>query len=162
MTNTLKAVMTFILKKYPSKYADEMSNARLTKIVYLADWKNCLENGETITSINWYFDNYGPFVNNIKKTAQSYPDIFKIEDATNMYGQPKKIFKLKDNDIVVDLNKAQKSSITSIVDETSKLYWKAFIKLVYSTHPVASSDRYSYLDLVAKSQEYKKIRESRV
>ena len=48
-------VIAYIIKRYPSSLADELSNARLTKLVYLSDWKNCLTNDRPISSINWYF-----------------------------------------------------------------------------------------------------------
>lgn len=153
--------MIYILKCYPKRLADEMSNARLTKMVYLSDWKNALVTGTQISNVNWYFDNYGPFVNDIENTAKSDSNTFLINLGSNMYGQPKKTFGLKNNDVSVNLNDSEKEAIKSIVDETQKLYWNEFIKLVYSTHPVASSNRYTYLDLNAKAKEYTKIKEIR-
>lgn len=161
MTNKLKDVMIYILKCYPKRLASEMSNARLTKMVYLSDWKNALSTGKQISDVNWYFDNYGPFVNDIENMAKSDSDTFLIDLGSNMYGQPKKTFGLKNNDVSVGLSEDEKRSISSIVDETQKLYWKQFIKLVYSTHPVASSDRYTYLDLGEKAKEYSEIKEIR-
>ncbi len=55
----IKDIVIHILKNYPHK--DELSNARVTKLVYLADWRHVLETKEQISSIKWYFDNYGPF-----------------------------------------------------------------------------------------------------
>ena len=161
MTSKLKDVMIYILKCYPKRLADEMSNARLTKMVYLSDWKNTLASGKQITPVKWYFDNYGPFVNDIENTAKEDSATFLIAIGSNMYGQPKKTFGLKNDEATVNLTESEKSSISSIVDETQKLYWKEFIKLVYSTHPVASSDRYTYLDLAEKAKEYSEIKKIR-
>lgn len=162
MTNKLLDVMIFILKSYPDRLASEMSNARFTKMVYLSDWKNAIDNGEQITDIEWYFDNYGPFVSDVEKTAKSRPDIFKIVIGTNMYGQPKKTFQLQNEQVHVDLSDAEKHSISAVSDETKKLYWNEFIKLVYSTHPVASAERYSYLNLTEMAKDYNQIKTSRL
>jgi len=161
MNNKLQNIMAYILKMYPKSLANEMSNARLTKMVYLADWKNSLEYGDQITNIKWYFDNYGPFVNDVQNAARANPDIFVIDLGSNMYGQPKKTFKLRKNNISIELSEKEKQSALSVIEETKNLFWKDFIKLVYSTHPVASSDRYSFLDIPAKAEEYKRIKEKR-
>lgn len=34
------------------------SNARLTTVVYLADWKSALDPGQQITNIQWGFHHY--------------------------------------------------------------------------------------------------------
>lgn len=38
----LKDIIAYILQNYPSNKKHELSNARVTKMVYLADWRNCL------------------------------------------------------------------------------------------------------------------------
>ena len=162
MTAKLQNVMAYIIKKYPDGLASEMSNARLTKMVYLVDWKNALEQGNQITDIKWYFDNYGPFVTDIEKAAKTNSSIFVIDLGSNMYGQPKKTFRLRNSNIDIFLNENEKNSIKAVIEETRKLYWKDFIKLVYSTHPVASSERYTYLNLVEKAKEYGEIKQKRL
>ncbi len=47
----LKDVMAYIIANYPFK--GELSNARLTKMVYLTDWKNALLSGRQVTDISW-------------------------------------------------------------------------------------------------------------
>ena len=161
MTAKLQNVMAYIIKKYPDNLAGEMSNARLTKMVYLVDWKNALGQGAQITEIQWYFDNYGPFVNDVENAAKANPDVFVIDLGSNMYGQPKKTFRLREGQTKVHLSDAEKQSIELVIEETRKLYWKDFIRLVYSTHPVASSERYTYLDLVEKAKEYTAMKQKR-
>ena len=67
----LKYIMYYIIKNYPNQLKQELSNARLTKTVYLADWKQAIIKHRQISDIKWYFDNYGPFVNDIKHEAES-------------------------------------------------------------------------------------------
>ncbi len=59
-------------------------------------------------------------------------------------------------DIEIIPHKEEKASLDYIIEVTKKLYWGDFIKLVYATHPIASSERYSYLNLIEKADEYKK------
>lgn len=148
----LHDVMAYIIQTYPSRH--ELSNARLTKMVYLADWRQAISEGRQITGIRWYFDNFGPFVRDVETTALFRDDIFSIDLGSNMFGQPKKSFALRDPNYQPSLTPSERAAIDHIVGVTKPLYWKEFIKLVYSTHPIASSERYSYLDLVQKAAEY--------
>lgn len=148
----LHDVMAYIIQKYPATH--ELSNARLTKMVYLADWRQAIAEGKQITRISWYFDNFGPFVRDVEVTAVQREDLFSIDLGSNMYGQPKKSFALRDPNYQPQLSHSEKAAIDHIIEVTKRLYWNDFIKLVYSTHPIASSDRYSYLDLVQKAKEY--------
>lgn len=82
----LKNIVAYILKKYPIK--DELSKARLTKIVYLVDWRAAFDYGKQITNIKWYFDNYGPFVHDIENMAQDL-EIFEKMTTRNYFGNKK-------------------------------------------------------------------------
>ena len=152
MMNKLKETIAYILGKYPHKL--EMSNARLTKIVYLSDWKHAIEHKQQITNIKWYFDNYGPYVSDVKEEIEKHSDIFAKQETKNMFGSPKTVFSLKNKTNNFDLNQEEKDAINHIIKVTKSLNWDDFIKLVYSTHPILSSNRYSDLDLVAKAKEY--------
>lgn len=156
--------MYYIIKNYPNQLKQELSNARLTKTVYLADWKQAIIKHRQILDIKWYFDNYGPFVNDIKHEAEKYPEIFKIKNTMNMYGQPKTYFEIIDNSeinkLLLQINNEDKEIMDFIIDITSKMYWDDFIKLVYSTYPITSSERYTYLNLIEKAEEYQQFNET--
>lgn len=160
----LKYIMYYIIKNYPNQLKQELSNARLTKTVYLADWKQAIIKHRQISDIKWYFDNYGPFVNDIKHEAEKYPEIFKIKNTMNMYGQPKTYFEIIDNSeinkLLLQINNEDKEIMDFIIDITSKMYWDDFIKLVYSTYPITSSERYTYLNLIEKAEEYQQFNET--
>ena len=148
----IRDVMAYIIKNYPHKH--ELSNARLTKLVYLSDWKSAIDTGKQITPISWYFDNYGPFVWDVKNTADQNPDIFETKSDSTFWGSKKLVFGLKDDGYAPKLLPEEEAAIEHVIKETKSLYWDNFIKLVYSTYPVASSDRYSYLNLTDKAAEY--------
>lgn len=154
--DTLKNALAYILKNYPQNMRHELSNARVTKILYLADWHQAINYDKQITNIEWYFDNYGPYVNDIKSEAEAYPDLFSIVNSNNMYGQPKTMLSLKDASYEPKLSEDEKKSLEHVIEETKQMYWDSFIKLVYSTYPIISSERYNHLNLIEKAIEYKK------
>nr|WP_235813516.1 SocA family protein [Brucella anthropi] len=127
-------------------------------MVYLSDWHQALQSGKQISPISWYFDNFGPFVKDVEQTASFRSDLFSIDIGSNMYGQTKKTFSLKNHSYSPRVTRQEARSIDHIIEVTKKLYWNDFIKLVYSTHPISSSPRYTFLDLVSKAQEYKSLR----
>lgn len=155
---TLKDIVAYICQVYPKP--DDLSRARLTKLVYLADWKSAIDHERTMTGISWYFDNYGPFVWDVWKAAESAPDIFIIERQTTPFGDPKDVLKLRTGVRVGGVPNRQQGILAAVIDATKDLSWQQFIRLVYSTYPVLSSERYSGLDLVAKAREYKQQREA--
>jgi uncharacterized protein YwgA len=148
----LKEVIAYILINYPHK--DELSNARLTKMVYLADWKLAIERKKQITTINWYFDNYGPYVPDVQQEVQNNTELFECRETINMFGSPKRLFSIKDSDYAPALSADEAQAIDHVITETKVLNWDDFINLVYSTHPISSSSRYSNINLVQKAKEY--------
>lgn len=148
----LKDIIAYVLKNYPIK--DELSNARITKIIFLADWHQAINYSRQISNIEWVFDSYGPFVWDIYTEVKSNSDIFDIEETKNIYSQKKTVFHMKNNSYNPEISDMEKLSIDHVLEATKKLFWDDFIKLVYSTYPIMSSERYSKLDLIQKAHEY--------
>lgn len=140
----LPDLIAYICHNYP--HSRELSKARLTKIIYLIDWKSCQKNGRQITEISWYFDNYGPYVEDVVQAARD--SIFLgVEQEINFYGTPKERIYLKDKSYLPEIGVKEKSIINEVFEETKKLYWDDFIKHVYNTFPIKNSKRYSNLNL---------------
>lgn len=159
MTTALKDVMAFLLERYPTDLAHELSNARVTKMVYLADWHYAINHKKQITNIDWYFDTYGPFVKDIEKTAHKHNEIFIIDFGNNRYGRPKKTLSLRNSDQQTELDPKVKESLKHVIRITKQLYWDGFIKIVYSSYPVKVSEKYSYLDLPKLAKAFRAERE---
>lgn len=155
----LTQIIAYILDKYPHKM--ELSNARVTKMVYLSDWKSVLVRGCQISSIQWYFDNYGPFVWDISKAVEQDTTVFSIINDQTMFGARKMRFILKTKIDYNLLSDDDMKIINFVIDTTSKLNWNEFIKLVYSTFPIVSSERYSNLNLSQKAIEFESIKKHR-
>ena len=150
----LKDVMAWIIKTYP--HQSELSNARLTKMVYLSDWHHTVYSNARMTDIDWYFDNHGPFVWDVKNKASEEQDWFRIIETTNMYGSRKSVIKLRNQNFDgAVLSDSEKSSISKMVDRTKGLYWDDFITFVYSTFPILISEKYSNLDLEVFAMKFR-------
>lgn len=148
----LSDVMAYVCQRYPHK--DELSKARLAKIIYLADWRAAIERGEQITDVQWKFNHYGPYVDDILETAERDNKRFKVVNTLNMYGNPKDVIKLKEASGKTELSAQDKEDINFIIEKTRRLYWKDFINLVYSTYPVLSQEKQTVLDLPKLAKAY--------
>lgn len=151
---TIIDAIAYILKEYPHK--SELSNARVTKILYLADWYCAINDSPPVTSINWYFDNHGPFVWDVKNAVEG-SNIARVVPTINQYGSRKNVLELLDKDYNPSITDDEKEALDHIIEVTKGLYWSDFITLVYSTHPVSSSEKYTYLNLPEKAKEYAQI-----
>ncbi|RZM80366.1 hypothetical protein C3B51_12465 [Pseudoalteromonas rubra] len=153
MKNPTINIIKYILLNYPHK--DELSASRLTKMLYLVDWKSSLDSNRQITNANWFFNHYGPYVEDFIEMARLDRDIV-IEEATTFYGGYKQMLRLEQyssNDIYIGV--FERGVVDFVISATKDKHYDEFIQLVYSTYPVVSSQRYSHLDLVAKAREYK-------
>jgi len=153
MQNDLEQILLYFCEKYPHKR--ELSKARLTKMVYLADWSNTLRHGSQITEIVWELNHFGPYVEDVSDVATESP-CFTIERSENMYGNSKDVIYVNEKAYNPDLSLEVKETLDFIIDNTKNLHWNGFIQLVYSTYPVVSQPRYSQLNLVSLAKEYQK------
>lgn len=142
--NKLALVMAYFCRNYPFK--NEISNARLTKMIYLADWLSTQRYGTQLTNITWYFDNYGPFVHDIETEAYVNPK-FEIISGMTIYGTPKRQIQFIDNNFIINISPSEKLILDEVINKTKLLNWNDFIKFIYNTPPVKNAYRYSYLDL---------------
>lgn len=147
----LQSVIGYVCKNYPSP--NDLSKARLTKLIYLADWKMSLEGGHQITGISWLFDRFGPYVNDVVEAARSDPR-FDVELTETYYGNKKEVIHLV-GDFSFLVSPDEEKALKFAIESTKDLGWDSFIKLVYSTYPIVARSRYDKLDLPALAAEYK-------
>lgn len=132
-----------------------LSKGRLNKLIYLADWKNCLNNNEQLTDIQWRFNHYGPYVDEIQDIIENDSEKrIVITDKMNYFGSIKYELSIKKDDFVSP-TKQQKEVLDLILQITNNLNWSDFINLVYSTYPIKVSIRGEIMNLVKLSIEYK-------
>ena len=155
MKNKILNIMKYFLKNYPHK--SELSASRLTKMVYLSDWKSAIENEKQLTDAIWHFHHYGPYIDDFLKLALEDKNI-EVEETINMFGKKKQLIKLKESfSEEINLSDETKSILDFVINSTKQKNYEDFIKLVYSTYPVISSNRYSDFDLVEMAKNYKEI-----
>lgn len=148
----LKDIVGYLCQNYP--YEEELSKARLTKLVYLADWKSCIEYEKQISEIQWVFNHFGPYVDDVSELAYKDED-FNVTMTSNTFGNLKEVISLKKSFPITSLTNDEKGILDFVIKQTHKLRWDEFIQLVYSTYPILTHSRYSNLDLVKTSKRYK-------
>lgn len=146
--------MAYICKHYPDQ--DQLSNARVTKMIYLADWRSAIKREKQVTDTPWIFNHYGPFVYNILDTAREDPS-FEIVSTRNMYGSPKDLLRVAQDVTYPSLEEDEKEILRFVIDSSADKNWDEFIHLVYSTYPMLAQDRYTKLDLVGLAKEYREV-----
>jgi len=150
--NKLRAIMAYYATKYPHK--NELSKARLTKLVYLADWFSALLDNRQMCNIKWIFNHYGPYVEDVSNLA-NMDDDFSITPQKTMYGSDKYVISYSGKEVGEELSNREKAILDTIIDKTKSMYFNDFIDYVYSTYPISSNERYATLDLVALANKYK-------
>ncbi|MER8489349.1 Panacea domain-containing protein [Mesorhizobium australicum] len=150
----LRNVMTYLIRNYPHKH--ELSKARLTKMIYLADWKSAIEYQRQMTDIAWQFNHFGPYVDDVHKTALEDP-AFAVKSETNMFGKPKETITLTDKQADDRVLQEEAQILDHVIEQTKRLTWDPFIKLVYSTYPVLTGVRGAKLNLVKSAEIYRDI-----
>ena len=145
--------MCYFCQNYP--YKNELSNARLTKLVYLADWFSSPIYGKQLTDIRWVFNHYGPYVDDIIDTAKQNT-LFTISNSQNFYGDNKLIISCNEN-YQPNVSVEEKKIMDFVIEKTKSMYFNEFIDYVYSTYPISSQQRYLNLDLISLANEYNSI-----
>ncbi|WP_435769718.1 Panacea domain-containing protein [Nocardioides sp. SYSU DS0651] len=153
---TLHDLMLYFCKHYPHK--EELSKARLTKMVYLADWRAAITSRRQLSHLTWTFNHYGPYLDDVVQEAQKSDD-FTVRTTTNLYGSLKEVIEASPNAPEPALSSEERATLDHVIAETSRLYFNDFIKLVYSTYPIVTQPRYQDLDLVKLAEEYERLQE---
>ncbi|WP_342058135.1 Panacea domain-containing protein [Aeromonas sp. OTU364] len=148
----LQQIIAFLCCKYPHK--SEITKARLTKMVYLADWFSALLDGKQLTNIKWVFNHYGPYVDDVIDAAHSAIG-FNIEHQNTTFGTSKYVISYNGNIEHIDLTTREKDILSAVINKTQSMYFNEFVDYVYSTYPVKTKERYSTFDLVSLAQKYK-------
>jgi hypothetical protein len=155
----LRDVVAYLCDRYP--HPRELSNTRLTKMVYLADWKSAIERGKQLTNLSWEFSHYGPYVPDVIRLARSEDD-FKVEQGETIYGDQKEMVRHEAAPSTQEasypsLEPEDKNLLDFVIRSVEDKSFTEFVKLVYSTYPIVTQERYSKLDLVNLASEYKEV-----
>ena len=151
-TELIKNILHYLLNEYP--YPEDLTKTRITKLVYLVDWKSALSRGKQVSDIEWYFDHYGPYVSDVLDVADDDSTV-KIRKTTSAYGGVKYVVEPKNNNTLLpyDLDEEEKKLVDDVIEDTKNLTWNKFIDFVYATYPVRKKDKYNSLNLVELAKE---------
>lgn len=147
-----KQALAYIVSHYP--YPSDLSKARLTKLLYLADWRMAIQSGRQITDVQWYYNHYGPYVREVEDMIRA-SDEFELSPGVTPFGNSKETVQLLGVMDWPDLTPDQIAAIDHVIDQTKNLNFTGFLNLVYSTYPVRKTIKYSYLDLSDLAREYR-------
>jgi len=147
----LETIVAYLTVKYPNK--SQLSKARLTKLVYLADWFSALTSNKQMTDIKWVFNHYGPYVDDIVNVARESHD-FSIKHTLTHFGGDKYLVSYNSTEDKITLDDNKKTILDFVINKTKDMYFDKFIDYVYSTYPVQAKQRYSELDLENLAAEY--------
>ncbi|MGX9379004.1 Panacea domain-containing protein [Pseudomonas sp. JQ36] len=150
--NHLQNLIAYLCVMYP--YPSELSKARLTKLVYLADWFSSVQSGQQMTNIRWLFNHYGPYVDDVVDSVRNRGD-FLIANEINNYGSDKQTVRFTGNPQLIRVATQDRAILDWLINRTQHMYFNDFIDFVYSTYPVSHSERYSNFDLVQLAEEYR-------
>lgn len=149
--NKLQNIIAFICANYPHK--SELTKARVTKLVYLSDWFSALLDKKQLTEIEWVFNHYGPYVDDVVDAAHSAFG-FKIEHQNTMYGTSKYVLSYNGDEESIKLEERDKEILNAVMEKTKTMYFNQFVDYVYSTYPVKTKERYSTFNLVKLAEDY--------
>lgn len=148
--------IVYFCENYPHKA--ELSKARLTKMVYLADWRSSIVRNRQLTDLTWVFNHYGPYLDDVVDTARDTPGVV-VRSTENMYGSPKVVVERDTRPMpTLSLSEEEEEILDEVIEQTKALYWNDFIKLVYSTYPIVTQARYEDLDLPALATAYNALK----
>lgn len=133
-------VVAYLRARYPHPLG--LSSVRLRRMAYLADWKNAIERGWRLTDLSWGFGARGP----------GSPEVERLVEE-ELSGAPRGVFA-----DYPSLTVADKRVLRFVVRSVASKDYSEMEKLVYSTYPVFTGERYAELDLVRSAREYERIK----
>jgi hypothetical protein len=149
----LESIIAYLCCNYP--HQQELSKARLTKLVYLADWFFSLVKQKQMTHISWIFNHFGPYVDDVINAVLNNPMLFNIQHTNTRFGTDKLLISCTGSCDNINLHNDEIEILNFVINKTKDMYFDKFIDYIYSTYPIAAEQRYATLDLVSLAQEYK-------
>ena len=152
MDEKLRDAMVYLCQRYARER--DMSNARMTKLVYLADWKCSIEHGRQLTAVEWmsaFGGVSGEAVEALLKADKAF-ETLPVRDARGVTG--KFLLRVAKDAGSPSLSEEDRVVLDFVLETAERLDWLEFSRLVHSTYPVFSNDRDERLDLPGLAKVY--------
>ena len=145
-------IILYLLAHYSN--LSELTSSKIIKMIYLADWHSAVLTDKTLTSTEWFLNDYGPTSDELLAAFKNYNEFTSklAHDLTN------KNKRLEFNDTLskkINLSREQQAILDRVIDVTQKRNLNDFNVFVKSTYPVISSNINNKLNLIKKAQAYK-------
>ena len=149
MQNSLHEILAYILLRSEQiLHRKGLSKYRITKLVYLCDWCYACACDKQITSIHWFFDNYGPFVWDITNTLTQDQNLFSSNIVLDPLGNKITSFSINCLDYKPNIEPSIQDCMEYVLQNAVGLPRQEFTNLVYATYPIKTSRRYTSLNLL--------------
>lgn len=134
---------------------NEMTDLRLSFLVYLCDWSSALKSGETITSKRYQYENR--LIKNDIVEDLKYSMNFRIGREINKYKSQKTFVHLTRPNDDIYLNDRYKEIVDPILKKFEKLYFDDLVAAVANSYPLNQRTIYTNLNLEQSALDLKKI-----
>lgn len=155
MDNILLNFVKYIFIKYPKK--EDLFVSRLTKIIYLIDWKSAIDDSCLLTNSEWHLDNYGPYIEHFFDAITKDKDL-DIKISNNLDEDKKLSIVMKNIEWQDHLEDRQKKIIDFVINVTKDKNYSDLSKLVFSTYPIIVGNNNFYLDLIKLAHDYNELK----
>uniref|UniRef100_B8HMZ1 Antitoxin SocA-like Panacea domain-containing protein n=1 Tax=Cyanothece sp. (strain PCC 7425 / ATCC 29141) TaxID=395961 RepID=B8HMZ1_CYAP4 len=138
----LTDVFSYIISQYP-KSDHRLTPWRLAKIVYLADWKSAINNGYTMTGVQWKIIGSEPTFDDTSRNKIVEYIAHRNIKLFNFY-----FFSAK------ELSESEKRILNFVINIASRKDDQELNQLVCSTYPVITQDEDDSVDLPGLAKVY--------
>lgn len=138
----------YIQRHYPHR--EELSKARLTWMLYLADWKSVITNGVQITDIVWGLSDQGPYAKEGWRRSRRESGLRRGLHRSHSPLRASTSF---------SITKEEAEILDFVIESCASKSWLEFKRLIYSTYPVMTQRKAEKLDLPKLAESYRDKRE---
>ena len=149
----LRDAITYLISHYPKEA--ELSRSRLTKMVYLADWRCAITRGRPMTEAVWNYSQYGPFAIEAETLLRHDPNFVTTIVFSAASGEVDSIA-LRNSVEYLSLTFEDQAVLNFVIEATAPMPGNDFTRLVYSTFPLITQEKYQNLDLMTAANRYQR------
>lgn len=146
----MQDIILALLNGHPKGIRDE----ELMWIVYLADWRSTIKSRNRLLQCVWTFGHYGPETEEFEAALEQYSWMFKTSRRRETNGIEFRWIQPEHPEYRVLLEEHEHAAVEHVLSTTSSLDRADLVRLVYSTFPMLSSERFTTLNLEDLADKY--------
>jgi hypothetical protein len=123
---------------------ESLSNARLVRMVYLADLNIRQKQGSSISDVQWSKVPFGQVESQFVELVKDDPD-FLLVPFKNSFGTHKQLIRVKKNPVVkAGLEPIEKQALEEVISQTSNLNWDELLDYTENSSMPISPPRHGH------------------